>query len=667
MRPPFVPDRQTASMDRPERAERLLTSCRKDAPPGRRQSRMNYSFTVPSLLILIIIAGYFFLRPRLQIRLNRAFLALLAIDIGTVLFDYVSSRMDENWMHHGTTALWIANLLFFIFYLTRVYLFYVFTVSVLDTRGAVRSRLSAWAPAVYFACFLVAVSSPVTHWLFRIDADGYHAGPLYFLMYVCSGAYLLFSMIAILRSRRNLLVSELIGLLAIQVPLLLGNILRALYPHFLIMNTFCLLSILIIFLSFQNPEFFLAERGYVYNMKALQAILLERTQRKIPCRILGFAVQNYTEHREFFGSARMDEAMGRINRYLATEYRGLTAFYLRNGCYALLGSGSTDLDALTARLEQRFAEPWKTRDGELPLKLSFVQADTEQLSCSADRLANTLRISLNEAVNGSRIAGRRMLSDSLGAIEQRLDIRHCLEKALEEDALEVFLQPIVESETGRWIAAEALVRIRNEAGGLIPPEQFISLAEHEGQIVKLGEQVLSKVCAFIQAHDLAGLGLSWINVNLSPMQFLSQQIPERFSEILARWGVSPRQLHLEITEQSLTDFSLLRTQINSLHGKGFEFALDDYGSGYSNLIRVMQYPFSHIKIDMEVVQNYCREQSPLLPALIQVFKQMNFSVTAEGIETKEMADALRRIGCDYFQGFYFSRPVPMEEFLSMKA
>ena len=422
-----------------------------------------------------------------------------------------------------------------------------------------------------------------------------------------------------------------------------------------------------IFLSFQNPEFFLAERGYVYNMKALQAILLERTQRKIPCRILGFAVQNYTEHREFFGSARMDEAMGRINRYLATEYRGLTAFYLRNGCYALLGSGSTDLDALTARLEQRFAEPWKTRDGELPLKLSFVQADTEQLSCSADRLANTLRISLNEAVNGSRIAGRRMLSDSLGAIEQRLDIRHCLEKALEEDALEVFLQPIVESETGRWIAAEALVRIRNEAGDLIPPEQFISLAEHEGQIVKLGEQVLSKVCAFIQAHDLAGLGLSWINVNLSPMQFLSQQIPERFSEILARWGVSPRQLHLEITEQSLTDFSLLRTQINSLHGKGFEFALDDYGSGYSNLIRVMQYPFSHIKIDMEVVQNYCREQSPLLPALIQVFKQMNFSVTAEGIETKEMADALRRIGCDYFQGFYFSRPVPMEEFLSMKA
>ena len=115
----------------------------------------------------------------------------------------------------------------------------------------------------------------------------------------------------------------------------------------------------------------------------------------------------------------------------------------------------------------------------------------------------------------------------------------------------------------------------------------------------------------------------------------------------------------------MIDFSLMQEQIIELHQSGFEFALDDYGSGYSNLTRVRQYPFSNIKIDMEVVRNYYRDRDPLLPALLKGFKQMRFSITAEGIETEEMAEALREIGCDYFQGYYFSRPLPMEEFLQL--
>jgi EAL domain-containing protein (putative c-di-GMP-specific phosphodiesterase class I) len=161
------------------------------------------------------------------------------------------------------------------------------------------------------------------------------------------------------------------------------------------------------------------------------------------------------------------------------------------------------------------------------------------------------------------------------------------------------------------------------------------------------------------------LGVQWVNVNLSPNQFMSRDIPERFSGILAAYGVGPEKIRLELTEQSMIDFSLMLDQIRALHEKGFEFSLDDYGSGYSNLTRVRQYPFSNIKIDMEVVRNYFRDRDPLLPALMQAFRKMNFSVTAEGIESAEMADALREIGCDYFQGYYFSRPVSMEEFLQL--
>ena len=254
--------------------------------------------------------------------------------------------------------------------------------------------------------------------------------------------------------------------------------------------------------------------------------------------------------------------------------------------------------------------------------------------------------------------------DSIEEINRKLDIRRCLEKALDNDTLEVFLQPLMDSRTGKRIAAEALVRLRDDNGNLIRPDLFISMAEQEGYIVRLGEQVLAKVCRFIRDNDIESIGIHWINVNLSPVQFMSRDVPSRFAEILKEYGVDERMIHLEITEQSMIDFSLLRDQITGLHKNGFEFSLDDYGSGYSNLSRVRQYPFTNIKIDMEVVWSYCREKDVLLPALVDGFKKMNLSITAEGIETEEMAGAMKEINCDYLQGYYFSQPVPMDEFIA---
>ena len=624
----------------------------------------NYSFTVPSLLILIIIACYYFLRPRVPIRLNRAFLAILVIDIGTILFDYASSLLNESWQEHAPWLLWLINILYFGFYLTRVYMFFVFTISVLDARGALRSRAHIYTPTVFFASVAITVLSPLTHWVFRIE-NGYHNGPLNFVLYLCSACYLLFSVLAILRHRRDLDPAEFIGLAGLQAILIAGSAVRAVVTNYMVMNTFSLMAILVIFLSFQNPDLFLNDHGYVFNLPAFRALLLEWHRRKRPCRLISFVLLNYNEHREIFGGQQMDEAMTKINRYLTETFPNYCCFYLRNGCYAIAGSDRMNVDEVCRTLETRFADTWKTMAGELLLNISFLRADTEVHGFPVERLINTLLISLDEAGQKSGDEGDLILSDSMQAITDKLNIRHCLERALEQNTLEVFLQPIVDSVTGKRIAAEALVRLRDDNGGIIRPDLFITLAEQEGFIIQLGEQVLSKVCEFIRDHDLDGMGIRWINVNLSPNQFMSRNVPERFETILQEYGVSPDRIHLELTEQSMIDFSLMQDQIKGLHETGFQFALDDYGSGYSNLTRVRQYPFCNIKIDMEVVWNYCRDRDPLLPALLQAFKQMSFSITAEGIETAEMAEALREIGCDYYQGYYFSRPLPMDEFLQM--
>jgi EAL domain-containing protein (putative c-di-GMP-specific phosphodiesterase class I) len=196
----------------------------------------------------------------------------------------------------------------------------------------------------------------------------------------------------------------------------------------------------------------------------------------------------------------------------------------------------------------------------------------------------------------------------------------------------------------------------------VPPKAFIGIAERNGKIIEMGEQVFEKTCRFIHEHDLISSGIEWINVNLSPIQFLRDDLADRFAEIARKYNVDPGIVHLEITEESMIDDIFLQKQMAAMTEKGFKFALDDYGTGYSNLNRLKRCPFSNIKLDMSVVWDYCRAPDEILPTMIKAFKQMNFEITAEGIENEQMAEAMKGIGCDYLQGYYYSKPLPMMDY-----
>ena len=141
-------------------------------------------------------------------------------------------------------------------------------------------------------------------------------------------------------------------------------------------------------------------------------------------------------------------------------------------------------------------------------------------------------------------------------------------------------------------------------------------------------------------------------------------LTKRFTEIIKQYNISSDQIHLEITEESMIDYEFLQKQMREMNKYGFQFVLDDYGRGYSNIARMKKCPFINVKLDMEFVWDYFKEKDKILPTLVQTIKQMGFTVTAEGIESKEMATAMNDIGCDYLQGFCFSRPLSIEEFLS---
>ena len=131
-----------------------------------------------------------------------------------------------------------------------------------------------------------------------------------------------------------------------------------------------------------------------------------------------------------------------------------------------------------------------------------------------------------------------------------------------------------------------------------------------------------------------------------------------------KYEVDPGFIHLEITEEAMIDEALLLKRMDEITAKGFYFVLDDYGKGYSNISRVKKCSFINIKLDMSIVRDHCQKPDALLPAMVSTFRTLGFNITAEGIEDEEMVKKMTEIGVNYLQGFYFSRPIPIEEFVS---
>ena len=622
----------------------------------------NTDFVLPSLLVLAILLIYFFIRPRIPNRINKAFLNVIITDIATIVTDFAATWADNHYGSLSVPLLSVLNLLYFVAFAARILAFFQLTMVLLGLDRNSNPGRKVLLYLVFLVSEAIILSSPFTGAVYTVDGAGYHRGPLYGILPVCSFFYLALGIILLIRYRRRLRKSFLIGALAYHGILIVGNIVRILLPQYLVMNVFCLLAILVIYLSFENPDLYISDRGPAFNTRAFTDWLDDPQHRK-GNRVLGFAIRNYNDERSMYGGLQMDQGLGLIISYLGKQFPQFLLFYLRGGNFALAGAETADWEGVRRDISERFQKPWQAESADLYLSVTYVEIGLTERTVSSDRIVNMLIYALDEAGESADIEQTLMSKEKLQEFDRQIETKRWLDRALDQDLVEVFLQPITDSQTQRVVAAEALARLRNEDGELIPPGLFIPVAEKNGQINQLGIQVLRKVCAFIRDHGLREMGLRWINVNLSPIQCMHSDLPRLFSSILQEYGVPADQIHLEITEESMINFGKQEHQIEGLLHYGFQIALDDYGSGFSNLHQVKKFSFSNIKLDMSIVWDYIRDRDSLLPALVDAFKQMGFSITAEGIETREMAEAMAGIHCDYLQGYYYSKPLPMEDFV----
>jgi diguanylate cyclase (GGDEF)-like protein/PAS domain S-box-containing protein len=248
---------------------------------------------------------------------------------------------------------------------------------------------------------------------------------------------------------------------------------------------------------------------------------------------------------------------------------------------------------------------------------------------------------------------------------KRLQLENDLRKALERDEFEVHYQPFFSIADQRIVGAEALVRWRHPTHGLISPTKFIPMAEETGLILQLGRHVLDTACWQVRSiRDRLDVNLP-ISVNLSPRQFQESGLVPHVAEVLEATGLSSELLIFEITETMvMEDLSSAREIMKKLSRLGVRLAIDDFGTGHSSLGYLKQFPVDEVKVDRTFVQGVADTpvDFAIVRAVIELANAMGIVSVAEGVETKEQAAALKTLGCQVGQGFYFSHPLPAGEF-----
>jgi diguanylate cyclase (GGDEF)-like protein len=246
--------------------------------------------------------------------------------------------------------------------------------------------------------------------------------------------------------------------------------------------------------------------------------------------------------------------------------------------------------------------------------------------------------------------------------KDRLMLEMSLRQAIENEQFQVYYQPIIDLDSDKIIAVEALVRWQHPERGLVTPDEFIPLAEETGLILSVDEWVMRTACKQVKQWQNTGVDLS-VAINISGLHFSQTNLGRRVLQILETTQLDPQFLELELTESALVqnpeNASLVLKRLKTI---GVRLGLDDFGTGYSSLSYLQQFPFDTIKVDRSFVQNLEQnsKNAAIVTAIIQMAHSLTLKVVAEGVETEAEQNFLRDHDCDYFQGYWYSHPIPAE-------
>ena len=385
-----------------------------------------------------------------------------------------------------------------------------------------------------------------------------------------------------------------------------------------------------------------------------------------PFAVLYLDIDDFKDVNDTLGHAMGDLLLQKIVERLQNAVRpGDLVARFGGDEFAIFLADATDpttAGTLAARLGTILAVPFQINDHEVRITSSIgISTYTPEIA-GPEAMMMQADLALYGAKGDGRDCYRFHSQDLDQQVHERVRIADELRGALENNELELHYQPQVELATGRIVGLEALIRWNHKTRGLLAPGYFIPIAERTGAIIPLGHWVFEEACRQQKLWHAEGIAPQVVSVNISGVQFKgASELETEIENSLKRWGISPGDLELELTESVLMEASLKHSHtLNRLRQLGTRIAIDDFGTGYSSLKYLTVYPVNRLKLAQEFVFRVTIDyrNAAVVRAAIRLAHELGLDVIAEGVETEAQMRFLVASGCEQAQGFYFSRPVP---------
>ena len=634
-----------------------------------RPDLFHIAFYASALLILATTIFFTVIQQRTAKLNNKLFLMIA----GLLSLNAISQMIAELSYPHRFSDSWflLINVSEYIYFMLHamippLVLVYVNVVTGASTRYGRVKRIIYELPLIVAEATLFL--NPFLHWFFYYDENrefcrGYAESTLY----LSAGFYLTVCLFTLVYTWKAVVMNRRIAIIYFFTVCIAGILIQLFFLDVkaeLFAESVGLLGIMIAVET--EDDRIDVDTGF-YNRRALQLDLNNYFVNKRELWVMCIKVTNADIIPRVTGSENVDILSTLMSNYLRTKISRSYIYNMNPQTFVLtiLDKDEEAVKSLATEILVRFDMPWTINDNEYLLKAVIMFADVpKRLPSSAD--AFYMADSPVPEGNDKKI----LCGSDLNYLLRRSAIQNAIVNGLKKDSFEVYYQPTFNLSDGSLHGAEALLRLDDETIGRIPPYEFIPISEQMGLVDVLDTFVLGEVCKLLSTELKNDTSIEAINVNLSVLQCMKPGFVQSIDKEADKYGIDRSRINFEITESvAASDYDQLSQIVSELKRSGFRFSLDDYGTGYSNVMSVFSMDLDIIKIDKSILWTAVDHELGriLLENTVRMIKQMGRKVLVEGVETKAQLDLLRDVGVDYLQGFYFSRPLPRDEFLTLVA
>ncbi len=621
-------------------------------------------YDVIAIFVVTVVFIVYMIRDRLQSRMNQLFFYLIMNVFLTTIFDmiHVSLDFDRNpipmWIRYAVVVIY-----YFLASITPV-LIYLYVVELV--KKSIKNRIHIIFSIIYLLVSAVFVgTSPLTHLIFYFDKGRFQNGTQYILFELLMVGYLSATLLLCFLHRKTLELLKRYSIYFFMSMSILVMILQIFRPQLLLLGFLDSVFIMVMYMTIQDPELYLDKGMECFNQKAFFLILQERLRKKHPGAILFLNYENMSYLNRIMGADTAEQILKNTALFLRKKYGKYQVFHMEDGIFACVFK--SEEEAITAG---KTIKDWMFMESdrtylESILPSTYVIPYPKTVSTREEVQDVFQYIALNHSSHeGDQVIlfDERIRSEK----SRKQEVLEAISRGIQQESFEVYFQPIVITKTKKIGTAEALVRLNDEVLGSISPSEFIIVAEEQGNISKIDIIVLKKVCEFLRATDIKEYGMKYVEMNLSAIDLVERDLAKRIFEIMDSYQIPHNQIVFEITETAyMNEFEIFKNNIYEILKHGSYISMDDYGTGYSNAIHLIQLPYRIVKIDRSLLSESMRNNQAkmVLENTVSLLKRIGREIVVEGVETEAEVELLEQLEVDLLQGFLFSRPIPTDQFL----